>query len=39
VLPEGVPAVDVYYDSKQLWPAASLERLGAVIRARAAESD
>jgi hypothetical protein len=26
-LPESVPAFDVYYDSKKLWPAASLERL------------
>jgi len=25
-----VPAFDVYYDSKALWPAASLERLEAV---------
>jgi hypothetical protein len=27
-LPGSVPAFDVYYDSKKLWPAASLERLG-----------
>jgi hypothetical protein len=26
-LPDGVPAFEVYYDSKALWPAASLERL------------
>jgi hypothetical protein len=26
-LPEGVQAVDVYYDMRELWPAASLERL------------
>ena len=26
-LPESVPAFEVYYDSKQLWPATSLERL------------
>ena len=26
-LPEGVPAFEAYYDSKALWPAASLERL------------
>jgi hypothetical protein len=26
-LPESVPAFEVYYDSKTLWPAASLERL------------
>jgi hypothetical protein len=30
-LPDGVPAFDVYYDSKTLWPAASLERLGAAL--------
>jgi hypothetical protein len=32
-LPDSVPAFDVYYDSRALWPAASLERLDA-IRAR-----
>ena len=32
-LPESVPAFDVYYDSKQLWPAASLARLRAVFPA------
>jgi hypothetical protein len=26
-----VPAFDVYYDSKTLWPAASLERLEAIL--------
>jgi hypothetical protein len=31
VLPESVPAFEVYYDSKALWPAASLERLEAVF--------
>ena len=30
-LPDGVPAFDDYYDSKQLWPAASLERLRAAL--------
>jgi hypothetical protein len=30
-LPESAPAFDVYYDSKTLWPAASLERLQAVF--------
>ena len=30
-IPEGVPAFDVYYDSKALWPADSLERLAAVF--------
>jgi hypothetical protein len=29
-LPESAPAFDVYYDSKKLWPAASLERLAAL---------
>lgn len=31
-LPEGVPAFEAYYDSKKLWPAASLERRRAVLR-------
>ena len=30
-LPEDVPAVEVYYDSKALWPAESLERLRAIF--------
>jgi hypothetical protein len=30
-LPDTVPAFEVYYDSKALWPAASLERLEAVM--------
>ena len=30
-LPDSVPAFDVYYDSKALWPAASLERLRAAL--------
>jgi hypothetical protein len=30
VLPEGVPAFAVYYDTKTLWPAASLERRRAI---------
>jgi hypothetical protein len=30
-LPESTPAFDVYYDSKTLWPAESLERLDAVL--------
>ena len=33
-LPESVPAVEVYYDSRKLWPAASLGRLDAVLKAR-----
>lgn len=31
-LPESVPAFEVYYDTKALWPPASLERLHAVMR-------
>ena len=30
-LPAGIPAVDAYYDSRQLWPAASLERRRAIL--------
>lgn len=30
-LPDSAPAFHVYYDSKALWPAASLERLEAVM--------
>ena len=30
-LPESVPAFQVYYDTKKLWPAASLERLEASL--------
>jgi hypothetical protein len=30
-LPESVPAFKVYYDTKKLWPAGSLERLEAVM--------
>jgi hypothetical protein len=30
-LPEFVPAFNVYYDTKKLWPAASLERLQAIM--------
>jgi hypothetical protein len=31
VLPESVPAFEVYYDTKALWPPASLERLKAIL--------
>jgi hypothetical protein len=31
-LPEDVPSFDAYYDSKKLWPAASLERRRAVFQ-------
>jgi hypothetical protein len=35
-LPESVPAFEVYYDTRKLWPPASLKRLDAVLqRARA----
>jgi hypothetical protein len=30
-LPDGVPAFEAYYDSKELWPAASLERRRAIF--------
>ncbi len=35
-LPGDTPAFDVYYDSKTLWPAESLERRDAVVAQRAA---
>jgi hypothetical protein len=34
-LPDAVPAFRVYYDTKALWPAASLERLQAIRRSPA----
>ena len=37
-LPDSVPAFDVYYDRKVLWPAASLERFDAAL-ARSDTSD
>ena len=30
-LPEGAPSFEAYYDSKKLWPAASLERRRAIL--------
>jgi hypothetical protein len=30
-LPVGVPAFEAYYDSKNLWPTASLERRRAIF--------
>ena len=30
-LPDSVPAFDVYYDTKKLWPGRSLERLRAAM--------
>jgi hypothetical protein len=38
-LPDTVPAFDVYYDSKRLWPAASLERVAAVRMKAAAAAE
>jgi hypothetical protein len=35
-LPESTPAFEVYYDSKKLWPAASLERLAVALPAAGA---
>jgi hypothetical protein len=37
-LPDLVPAFEVYYDSKSLWPAASLERLEAAFATKPALS-
>jgi len=37
-LPESVPAFAVYYDTKALWPAASLERLEAAMRPSGADA-
>ena len=34
-LPEGVPAFEIYYDRKTLWPAASNERLERALAAHA----
>ena len=36
-LPADAPAFDVYYDSKALWPADSLERLAAVFSPAASD--
>ena len=33
-IPESVPAFEIYYDTKALWPAASLERLDALLARR-----
>ena len=35
-LPESVPAFEIYYDTRSLWPAASLERLDAIVVASGA---
>ena len=33
-LPDSVPAFNVYYDTKRLWPTASLERLESLTQSR-----
>ena len=38
VLPESAPAFDVYYDTKALWPPASLERLDAIMKTRSSDA-
>jgi hypothetical protein len=30
-IPESAPAFEVYYDTKTLWPAGSLERLKTIL--------
>jgi len=35
LLPQGVPAFEIYYGTRALWPDASLERLDAIIAQRA----
>jgi hypothetical protein len=37
-LPDGTPSFEVYYDSRTLWPEASLERLDAILALRAERS-
>jgi hypothetical protein len=37
-IPDSVPAFEVYYDTKALWPAASLERLAALRAAAGSNS-
>ena len=37
-LPESVPAFEVYYDTRELWPAASLERLDSLMAASGANA-
>ena len=37
-LPDSVPAFEVYYDSKVLWPPASLERLRAITPPKNADA-
>jgi hypothetical protein len=35
-LPEDTPAFDAYYDTRKLWPTASLERIDAILALRGA---
>jgi len=37
-LPDSVPAFKVYYDTKKLWPAASLERLETLMASAGAKA-
>jgi hypothetical protein len=37
-LPESAPAFEVYYDTKTLWPAASLERLEVLLASPEADA-
>jgi hypothetical protein len=37
-LPKGVPAFEVYYDRRTLWPTASNERIEAIIAKRSAQA-
>jgi hypothetical protein len=38
MLPDAVPAFKVYYETKELWPAASLERLEAILASADADA-
>jgi hypothetical protein len=37
-LPDSVPAFEVYYDSRALWPAASIERLDVIFAPAASDA-
>jgi hypothetical protein len=37
-IPDSAPAFDVYYDTRALWPAASLERLDAILAPAGSDS-
>ena len=38
-IPESTPAFEIYYDIKELWPAASLQRLNAILAPSASTAD